>query len=107
MDLAFLEDELEKTLAIWQARLKDEEEENRSVSMTISKSDYIEDASSKAAPRTAQDLEAEINALMGGDILSEEQMVTNTEAACQETIQIVKETLAEVNPSEQTLSQQP
>lgn len=28
VDFAFLEDELEKTLAIWQARLKEEEEDN-------------------------------------------------------------------------------
>lgn len=42
------------------------------MSMAISKGDYIEDASFKVAPRTALDLESEINALMGEGALSEE-----------------------------------
>lgn len=106
-DLAFLEDDLERTLAIWQARLKNEEEDNRSLSMAIRKDDYIEDASSKVAPKTAMTLEAEIDALLGEDDLSEEQRVVNAEAARLETILIVKETFAEADPSNQNPPPQP
>ena len=75
--------------------------------MAISKDDYIEDASSKAAPKSVMSLDAEIDALLGDDDLGEEQRVANAEAARQETILIVKETLSEVDPSNQNLPPQP
>ena len=107
VNLSFLEGDLEKTLALWRARLKEEEEENRSLSMAISKDDYIEDASSKAAPKSVMSLDAEIDALLGDDDLGEEQRVANAEAARQEIIQIVRETLTEVDPNDQTQPPQP
>lgn len=107
VNLSFLEGDLEKTLELWQARLKEEEEDNRSLSMAISKEDNIEDASSKAAPKNALSLDAEIDALLGDDDLGEEQRVANAEVARQETIHIVKETLVEVDSGNQNLPPQP
>lgn len=107
VNFSFLEGDLEKTLALWRARLKEEEEENRSLSMAINKDDYIKDASSKAEPKSVMFLDAEIDALLGDDDLGEEQRVANAEAARQENIQIVRETLAEVDPSNQNLLPQP
>lgn len=107
VNLSFLEGDLEKALALWRARLKEEEEENRSLSMAISKDDYIEDASSMAAPKSVISLDAEIDTLLGDDDLGKEQRIANAEAARQEVIQIVKETLTEVDPSKQSLPPHP
>ena len=105
MNLSFLEDDLERTLALWHDRLKEEEEDNMSLSLAIYKDDYIEDASSKAAPKGASSLDAEIDAMLGDDVVAEDrvpQSEEHVEAARQEIIQIVRETLAEVDPTDQT-----
>ena len=110
VNLSFLGDDLERTLALWQARLKEEEENNMSLSLAISKDDYVEDASSKAAPKGASSLDAEIDALLGDEVVAEDmvhQLEEHVEAARQEIIQIVRETLAEANPDEQTQPPQP
>ena len=112
MDLTFLEGELEKTLAIWKARLK-EEDEIMSRSEAISKDDYVDEVSSKVAPRSSATLEAEIDALLGegaveeGMSLTEEHRAANTTTARQETIQLVRETFTEAEPSNQDPSPQP
>ena len=105
VDLDFLGNDLEKTLDLWQARLKEEEEDNMSLSTSITKDDYIEDANSKAAPRDKSTLEAEIDAMLGDVELAEDPIPQTEEqaaAARQEIIQIVRETLAEVEPNDQT-----
>ena len=110
VNLSFLGGELERTLELWQARLKEEEEDNMSLSFAITKDDYIEDASSKAAPKGASSLDAEIDAILGDDVIAEDtvpQSEEHAEAARQEIIQIVRETLAEVDPTDQTPPSQP
>jgi hypothetical protein len=110
VNLSFLEGDLERTLVLWQARLKEEEEDNMSLSLAISKDDYIEDASSKAAPKGASSLDVEIDAMLGDNIVAEDrvpQPEEHVEAACQEIIQIVRETLVEVDPTDQTPPSQP
>ena len=105
VELAFLGNELERTLELWQARLKEEEEDNMSLSMAITKDDYIEDTSSKTAPRDKSILEAEIDAMLGDVELAEDPIPQTEEqvaVARQEIIQIVRETLAEVEPNDQT-----
>lgn len=72
VDSSFLGNDLEKTLELWQARLKEEEEDNMSLSMAITKDDYIEDANSKAAPRDKSALEAEIDVMLGNVVLAED-----------------------------------
>ena len=79
VDLSFLGGELEKTLDLWQARLKEEEEDNMSLSMAISKDYYIEDASSKAAPKDTSTLEAEIEAIMGDAVIVEDAVPQSEE----------------------------
>ena len=80
-----------------------------SLSLAISKDDYIEDSSSRAAPKGASSLDAEIDAMLGDDVVTEDrvpQSEEHVEAARQEIIQIVRETLAEVDPSDQNLPPQ-
>ena len=105
VDLSFLGGELEKSLELWQARLKEEEEDNMSLSMATTKDDYIEDASSKAAPKDTSTLEAEIEAIMGDAVITEDAVPQSEEqiaAAHQEIIQIIREMLAEVDTDVQT-----
>ena len=102
--------ESEKTLELWQARLKEEEEDNMSLSMAITKDDYIEDASSKVAPKGASSLDAEIDAMLGDDVIVGEpvpQIEEHAEVARQEIIQIIRETLAEADPTKQVPLSQP
>lgn len=78
--------------------------------MAITKDDYIKDASSKAAPKGASSLDAEIDAMLGDDIIVGEpvpQLEEHAEVALQEIIQIVRETLAEADPTKQVLPSQP
>lgn len=81
-----------------------------SLSLAISKDDYIEDASSKAASKGASSLDAEIDVMLGDDVIAKDtvpQSEEHVEAARQEIIQIVRETLAEVDPIDQTPHSQP
>ena len=76
-----------------------------SLSTAITKDDYIEDANSKAAPRDKSTLEAEIDAMLGDVELAVDPVPQTEEQAAvvrQEIIQIVRETLAEVDPEVQT-----
>ena len=76
-----------------------------SLSMAITKDDYIEEANSKAAPMDKSALEAEIDAMLGDVVLAEDPIPQTEEqvtVARQEIIQIVRETLAEVDPNDQT-----
>ena len=100
-DLSFLEGELDKTVAMWKERLA-EEEELMTYSEAAAKGDLGGEVSSKGLTKDQALLEAEIDALLGDDDMDEEQRAANTEAARQEVVQIVKETLAEANPSDQT-----
>ena len=105
VDLDFLGNDLEKTLELWQTRLKEEEEDNMSLNTAITKDDYVEDANSKAAPRDKSTLEAEIDAMLGDIELAEDPIPQTEEqvaVARQEIILIVRETLAEVEPNDQT-----
>ena len=105
VDLDFLGNDREKLLELWQARLKEEEEDNISLSTSITKDDYIEDASSKSAPRDKSTLEAEIDAMLGDAELAEDPVPQTEEQAAvvrQEIIQIVRETLTEVDSEVQT-----
>ena len=105
VDLDFLGNDLEKTLELWQARLKEEEKDNMSLSTAITKDDYIEDANSKISHRDKPTLKVEIDAMLGNVKLAEDPIPQTEEqvaVARQEIIQIVQETLAEVEPNDQT-----
>ena len=81
-----------------------------SLSMAITKDDYIEDASSKAAPKGTSSLDAEIDAMLGDDIIVGEpvpQPEEQAEVARQEIIQIVRDTLVEADPTKQVPPSQP
>lgn len=70
VNLSFLGEDLERTLVIWRARLKEEEEDNISLSLAINKDDYIEDTSSKAAPKGASSLDTEVDAMLDDDVIA-------------------------------------
>lgn len=63
LDLCFLEGELDKTPAIWKARLA-EEEELMTYREAAAKGDLDGEVSSKAASKCTMTLEAEIDALI-------------------------------------------
>ena len=72
-----------------------------SLTTAITKDDYIQDVSSKGASRNKSTLEAEIDAMLGDVELAEDPVPQTEEQAAavrQEIIQIVRETLAEVDP---------
>ena len=73
IDLSFLEDEAERLLKIWKARLEEEKEFGSfATGGVVSEADYIGEVSSKALSKGQAALDAEIDALLSDALDAEE-----------------------------------